>query len=50
MRVIVLINKPKNQKYVNFMVKNSDFIRFYLKLSYKFVLFVNSRIYSHNYF
>lgn len=45
MRVIVLINIPKNQKNVNFGVKNSDFIRFYLKLSYKFVLFVNFRIY-----
>lgn len=45
MRVIVLINIPKNQKYVNFMVKNSDFIRFYLKLSYKFGLFLNLQIY-----
>lgn len=48
MRVIVLINIPKNQKNVNFRVKNSDFIRFYLKLSYKFVLFVNFQTYSHN--
>lgn len=45
MRVIVLINIPKNQKNVNFEVKNSDFIRFYLKLSYKFGLSVNLQIY-----
>ena len=47
MRVIVLINIPKNQKNVNLGVKNSDFIRFYLKLSYKFVLFVNLHILTH---
>ena len=48
MRVIVLINIPKNQKNVNFMVKNSDFIRFYPKLFYKFGLFLNFQIYLCN--